>query len=144
MARIALQDVTTANLDDLCWLCVPPARREDPAFVEGVREKRLWAERMLDRWGGFAKVAYYGGVPAGQIQYRPVPQHRVVSVDCIYVPELPHWAVDDLLEASLVASARSGLSAYASAGWRCTRRRARSGITWCLRRAHSGEDALTT
>jgi hypothetical protein len=91
MARIAVSDVTTANLDDLCWLCVPPARRDDPAFEEGVRAKRLWAFRMHDRWGTFAKIAYYGDSPAGQIQYRPVPRHRVVSIDCIYVPNISHW-----------------------------------------------------
>ncbi|HEY3249039.1 MAG TPA: GNAT family N-acetyltransferase [bacterium] len=108
MARISVQDVTTSNLDDLCWLCVPPTRRTDPAFAEGVAEKRLWAFRMLDRWGSVAKIAYHGGKPAGQIQFRPVSQHRVVSIDCIFVPEISHWrrGIGTVLLASLVEEMR--------------------------------------
>lgn len=111
MARITVSEVTSENLDDLSWLCVPPARRSDPAFVAGVYEKRRWAEGVLAQWGALGKIAYYAGAPAGQLQYRPVPQHRVVSIDCIFVPDISHWrrGIASVLLASLVEEMRQPL-----------------------------------
>jgi hypothetical protein len=91
METVRVVDVTAANAGDLCRLCVPPERREDPAFVTGMAEKGKWVAAMLDRWGAVAKLAYWGAVPAGQIQYVPLPDHEAVAITCIYVPAEDHW-----------------------------------------------------
>jgi GNAT superfamily N-acetyltransferase len=53
--------------------------------------KRKWAMEMFQRWGLFAKLAYEASVPVGLIQYEPVPEERVISIYCIFVPEKAHW-----------------------------------------------------
>ncbi len=91
MEDIHIRDATADNLGDLCRICVPPEKRDDPTFTKGVEEKRKWAVGMLRAWGTFAKVAYQGSTPAGQIQYKPDPAHRVVYIYCIYVPAPEYW-----------------------------------------------------
>jgi GNAT superfamily N-acetyltransferase len=108
MDEIRVRDVSRGNLDDLCWVCVPPEKRDDPALVAGVELKRDWALGMLQRWGACAKLAYAGSAAAGLIQYEPLPQERVVHIHCIYVPEEEHWqkGVATQLLSSLVEEAR--------------------------------------
>jgi len=108
MADIAIRDVDSDNLDDLCQLCITEKNRGDPAFVRGVAEKRKWAVDMLQRWGSFAKLAYVGPSPAGFIQYEPIPGERIVNVHCIYVPEERNWrkGIARRLLANLVAEMR--------------------------------------
>jgi GNAT superfamily N-acetyltransferase len=86
MDRIDIKDVAQENLEDLCWLCVPPQRRDSPDFVRGVDEKRRWTAEMLSKWGPFARLAYEAEAPVGMIQFRPVPEERVVHIDCTFVP----------------------------------------------------------
>lgn len=88
---ITIKDVTPANIDDLCRLCVPAAKRGDPSFRTGMAEKARWSHGMVGRWGGFAKLAYVHSVSAGQIQYEPLPGHGVVRILCIYVPAKEYW-----------------------------------------------------
>ncbi len=76
MDRIDIKDVTEEGIEDLCWLCVPPEKRDDPDFIRGVEEKKKWAAQMLRKWGSVAKVAYQGGAPVGMIQYKPIPEER--------------------------------------------------------------------
>lgn len=91
MDEIKVIDVTYQTIDDLCQVCVPPEKREDPAFKKGIEQKRIWAMAMWHEWGTFAKIAYEGSTPAGQIQYRPLPAHRLIYIYCIYIPEKQHW-----------------------------------------------------
>jgi hypothetical protein len=86
MNEVDIRDVTVDNLDDLCIICVPCERSEDPDWIRGAQEKKKWAADMLNTWGSFAKVAYRNGRPVGMIQYRPIPRAQTVSIDCIYVP----------------------------------------------------------
>lgn len=88
---IRVVDVSEETIDDLCWLCVSPERREDPNFVKGVELKKTWVRDMNKRWGSVAKVAYLENTPAGLIQYIPVPDERVIRILCIYVPRKEHW-----------------------------------------------------
>jgi N-acetylglutamate synthase-like GNAT family acetyltransferase len=46
---------------------------------------------MLRKWGSFAKLAYLGDSPIGQIQFKPVPEERICSITCVYVPREKNW-----------------------------------------------------
>jgi hypothetical protein len=91
MDEITVKDVTREDVDDLCWVCVSPDVRDDPDWIRGVADKKKWALEMLPKWGPFAKVAYENGSPAGMIQYRPLPEERVVHIDYVYVPAQSCW-----------------------------------------------------
>ena len=75
------------ELDHLINLCIPPGRKDDPLFVEGMKEKRRWATRLIERYGSIAKLAYLDSKPVGLIQYQPIPEERLVEITCIFVPE---------------------------------------------------------
>ncbi|MEO0068956.1 MAG: GNAT family N-acetyltransferase [candidate division WOR-3 bacterium] len=91
MASVEVKDVTLENIIDLCLVCVPEEKRNDPDWQRGIEEKRTWAVKMLERIGSFAKVAYIDETPAGMIQYHPLPEQEVVEIDCIYVHEKRFW-----------------------------------------------------
>lgn len=86
MEEVRIEDAAERHLDDVCRFCIPPPKQSDPAFVQGMEDKKAWALEMLRRWGGFAKLAYLGDSPVGLIQYEPEPARRVVRIHCIYVP----------------------------------------------------------
>ncbi|MEM2585128.1 MAG: GNAT family N-acetyltransferase [Thermoproteota archaeon] len=88
---VKIIEVSEDNVDDLCFLCVPSERLDDPSFMKGVELKRTWVKNMLRRWGSVAKVAYVEGAPAGFIQCLPVPDEKVVHITCIFVPQREHW-----------------------------------------------------
>jgi len=85
MDEIDIKDLAEENIEDLCHVCVPPGKRDDLDFVKGVEEKKKWTAEMLQKWGSIAKVAYQGGAPVGMIQYKPIPEERIVHIDCVYV-----------------------------------------------------------
>ncbi len=91
MDEINVRDATEETVDDLCWVCVSPERRDDSDWIRGVADKKKWAVRALGEWGPFAKVAYLDGSPAGMIEYRPLREECVVHIDCIYVLIPDHW-----------------------------------------------------
>jgi GNAT superfamily N-acetyltransferase len=91
MAEFNIRDVTEESVDDLCRMCIPPEKMDDPIFVKGREEKKKWAMEMLERWGSFAKIAYQGSAPVGLLQYEPVPAERIASIHCVFVPEKGHW-----------------------------------------------------
>jgi len=45
----------------------------------------------LQKWGLFAKMAYQDNISIGLIQYKPIPEERIVYIDCIFVPEKDCW-----------------------------------------------------
>jgi len=91
MDEVRIRDVAGENMDDLCRICIPSVKRDDPTFITGMQEKREWALEMLQTWKSFARLAYEGSAAAGLIQYKPVPAERVVHIYCIFVPEREHW-----------------------------------------------------
>jgi len=91
MSKISIRDVTYENIEDLCSVCIPPDKRNDPKFIAGIEEKREWAIEMLRLWDAFAKLAYEESAVVGFIQYEPVLKEGVVRIHCIYVPEEEHW-----------------------------------------------------
>jgi N-acetylglutamate synthase-like GNAT family acetyltransferase len=91
MDEIRIRDLSAANVEDLCRLCVPIATRDDPAYVIGMELKRRWAMDMLQKWGACAKLAYMGTEAVGLIQYEPIPEEGVIHIHCLYVPEQEYW-----------------------------------------------------
>ncbi len=91
MEEISIRDVSDGNINDLCRICIPPERRDDPIFLTGMEQKRKWAAEMLQVWGSFAKLAYMESTVAGLIQYEPVLAEGVVKIYCVYVPAKEHW-----------------------------------------------------
>lgn len=91
MEEIIIKDVKEKNIIDLCHICIPPVKRADPDWIVGAEEKKAWAIDMLKKWHSFAKLAYIDEIPAGMIQYKPIPNERVVNINCIYVPWDKYW-----------------------------------------------------
>lgn len=91
MNEIAVKNVTEQNIDDLCWVCMSRDMRDDADWIRGAADKKKWAAEMFPKWGSFAKVAYENGDPTGMIQYRPLPEERVVQIDCVYVQAASCW-----------------------------------------------------
>lgn len=76
MDEITVRELSAANVEDLCRLCVPIAKRDDPAYVTGMELKRRWATDVLQRRGACAKLAYIETEAVGLIQYGPIPGER--------------------------------------------------------------------
>jgi len=92
MTAIRVESVTENRVENLCQMCVPREKRSEPDWVKGTEEKRRWALEKLKEWGPFAKLAYDGDIPVGMIQFRPVPDEKIITIDCIWVPQRNYWA----------------------------------------------------
>ena len=105
MEKFRIEDITKENIKDLCLICIPPEKIDHPVFITGMEEKRKWAMEMLRRWGTFAKLSYRESTAVGLIQYKPVPQERVIYIYCIFVPEKDQWqkGIATQLLSSLIA-----------------------------------------
>jgi len=88
MENLKITDVTPLNVWDLIYLCIPPERWEDASFKEGAKAKRRWVERIYEKFGPMAKLAYLEGKPhpVGMIQFLPQPEEKIVEITCIFVP----------------------------------------------------------
>lgn len=108
MVEFKIRDVKLEDVDDLIGLCVPPDKRDDPLFVEGMKAKRRWASRLIEMYGSIAKLAYLGSRPVGMIQYRPLPDERLIEITCIFVPgkENQRKGIGRSLLEALIDSAR--------------------------------------
>jgi len=84
--KIQIKSVKIENIEDLLQLCIPPERKDDLLFIEGMNAKREWARRMLEKGELFAKIAYIDGRPVGLIQYTMKPDEKVMEIVCIFVP----------------------------------------------------------
>ena len=87
MVNIEIRDVDRESIDQLINLCVPLDKKDDPLFIEGVKVKRRWAVKVLEKYGSIAKLAYLNSKPVGLIQYQPKVEEKLVEVTCIFVPE---------------------------------------------------------
>lgn len=84
---IKIRNISTENLDDLITVCIPEAKMNDPLILKGITAKRKWAHKILETYGSCAKVAYVGAAPVGMIQYVPNSDERIVTIQCIFVPD---------------------------------------------------------
>lgn len=87
MEKLEIRDVNLENIDDLINLCIPPDKKTDPLFVEGMNVKKRWATQSIERYGSIAKLAYLNSKPVGMIQYQLNPEEKLVEIACIFVPE---------------------------------------------------------
>jgi len=87
---IKIVECREETLDDLCKLCVPSEKWDDPAFLTGIDLKRTWGREKLNKWGTCAKLAYKGSTPVGLLQYEPFLDEQVINIHCIYVPNMSH------------------------------------------------------
>jgi len=78
--------VKIENIEDLLQLCIPPERKDDPLFIEGMNAKREWACKMLEKGELLAKIAYIDGRPVGLIQYTVKPDKKVMEIMSVFVP----------------------------------------------------------
>ena len=114
MERFEVKDVTQENAEALCQICIAPTRKDDPDWARGGEEKKKWVVEMLKKWGMLAKLAYEDSLPLGMIQYRPIPEERIVYIDCIYVPWDKYWrkGIAAQLLSRLLEDAREPLSCF--------------------------------
>jgi N-acetylglutamate synthase-like GNAT family acetyltransferase len=91
MKGISVKDISKENFEDLCRVCIPPKYRKNPDFIKGIEAKNTWSQEMLEKWGTFGKIGYLKGERAGIIQYEPLPDEKVISIICIFVPQKDHW-----------------------------------------------------
>ena len=84
--KVEIKNADRETIDDLIAICIPPDKRGDELFIKGMEVKKRWADQVMKRYGGFAKVAYLNGRPAGVIQYLPRSDEKVVEILCIFVP----------------------------------------------------------
>ena len=112
MERLEIKDVTKENIEDLFQICTAPAKKDDPDWIKGGEEKKKWTVEMLQKWGPFAKLAYYDDIPVGMIQYKPIPEERIVYIDCICVPWDKYWrkGIATQLLSSLMENVKKPLS----------------------------------
>lgn len=85
--KLEIKNATLENLEHLVNLCIPQDKKKDLLFLKGVDEKKRWATKAFQKYGVFAKIAYVNSMPAGLIQYQPIPEEKIVNIDCIFVPE---------------------------------------------------------
>lgn len=97
--KIEIKDASEENIMDIIMLCVPPDKKDDPLFKRGIAEKKKWAQQMLKKYGSFAKVAYVESKAVGFIQFKPIPDKKLVEIDCIFVPnrDYQHKGIGKLL-----------------------------------------------
>jgi len=83
---IRIEDVTTDTIDDLINVCIPD-EPVDPLLTEGINTKKIWAQKVLETYGSFAKLAYDETL-AGMIQFLPDVDERIIEIQCIFVPQI--------------------------------------------------------
>lgn len=112
MEIFEIKDVTEENTEDLCHICIAPTNKDDPDWIKGAEEKKKWTVEMLQKWGRLAKLAYRDNIPVGMIKYEPIPEERIVYINCIYVPWDKYWrkGVATQLLSSLMKDVKKPLS----------------------------------
>jgi len=115
--EVRIEDLQESNLDDLIYVC-SSKKLNDPVHMKGVTLKKAWLEKMLEKYGPLAKVAYLNGKPVAQILFHPeeasptstLRRRGVVHLDCIYnsTPEARQLGVATKLLQSLVEDCRQG------------------------------------
>ncbi|MEM4293499.1 MAG: GNAT family N-acetyltransferase [Thermoplasmata archaeon] len=87
MNGLEIRELCMENLEDFIELCIPPEKKNDPFFVEGIRAKKRWVHLVMEKYGSAGMIAYLNSRPAGMLQYLPNPEKKIVEIECIFVPE---------------------------------------------------------
>jgi len=112
-----IEDLQRSNLDDLIYVC-SSKKLNDPIHMKGIAMKKAWLNKMLERYGPFAKIAYLNDKPVAQILFHPeeasptstLRRRGVIHLDCIYnpTPEARQLGVATKLLQSLVEDCQQG------------------------------------
>jgi len=86
MGFCKIKDVEPEDVESLIYLCIPPERKNDKLFIDGINMKKVWASKSLEKFGSIAKLAYINSEPVGLIQYQPKPEEKLIEITCIFVP----------------------------------------------------------
>jgi hypothetical protein len=79
MAGIRVRETSADTVAELAWFCVPPERREDPAFRIGARAKEVWIREKLANGEPVAKIAYLGAEAGGILHWVDRAQEPVAA-----------------------------------------------------------------
>jgi len=90
MGFCKIKDVEPEDVESLIYLCVPPERKNDKLFIDGINMKKVWASKSLEKFGSIAKLAYVNSEPVGLIQYQPKPEEKLIEITCIFVPNMQY------------------------------------------------------
>ncbi len=90
MEKLKIREVDSTNAEILVRLCIPADRCSDPLFKKGMKAKKEWIARTVERDRSRAKLAFLGSEPVGLIQYKSRPEERLVEIECIFVPKKEH------------------------------------------------------
>jgi N-acetylglutamate synthase-like GNAT family acetyltransferase len=78
------------DINKLAELCVPPDRRSEPYFRNGINLKKEYLKERFKKEEEIAKIAVEGEALIGMIQYQPRPAEQVIEIQCIFVPDDKH------------------------------------------------------
>ncbi len=66
---LQIKDINKENLIPFVKLCIPSDKTKEPSFIKGIEKKKIVSEKILERYGSLAKVAFLDNKPIGFIQY---------------------------------------------------------------------------
>jgi len=88
--KLKITEVSLENAEYLIKLCIPPDRWGDPLFKRGMKAKKKWVTKAIEKYGSIAKLAYLNSKPVGLIHYKPRPEEKLVEIECIFIPIKEH------------------------------------------------------
>ncbi len=91
--KTRIENLQESNIEDLIYVC-SSKKLNDPIHQQGIKLKRRWLHKMLEKYGSCAKIAYYNEKPVAQILYYPEEaditkafrRENVLVINCIYNP----------------------------------------------------------
>ena len=91
--ELVVKELNKDNINDLPRICCENIEIK-PILREGIRIKKEWLAKFIDRYGSVAKIAYIEDIPVAQILYYPEasipyivnPRSDVAWIQCIYNP----------------------------------------------------------
>ena len=86
---IKVKPLTIENMDDEIVCCLGKKNFEGPTpwFAEGIKYKRNWLKRQIDKYGEVGKIAYKDGESVGFFEYVPGNTAPLIFPDrdrCVY------------------------------------------------------------
>lgn len=91
--KTRIENLQESNIEDLIYVC-SSKKLNDPVHQQGIKLKKQWLGKMLEKYGSCAKIAYYNGKPVAQILYYPeeadvtkaFKRENVLVINCTYNP----------------------------------------------------------
>lgn len=113
--KTRIENLQESNIEDLIYVC-SSKKLNDPIHQQGIKLKRRWLHKMLEKYGSCAKIAYYNEKPVAQILYYPEEaditkafrRENVLVINCVYNPtaEAQKLGIGTRLLNSVIGDAR--------------------------------------